>query len=65
MPRYSDIRRAVNHSPRLTIYSGERLLMTEENSSNFSEMGYLTPSSSAISTKRVSMSLSSCEQSTW
>ena len=56
---------AVNHSPRLTMYSGERLSMTEENSSNFSAMGYLRPSSSAISTKRSSIWERRGRASTW
>ena len=47
------------------MYSGERLATSAENSSNFSEMGYLRPSSPASATKRPSMSLSRELQSTW
>ena len=55
----------VNHSPLDTMYSGDRLETTEENSSNFSSMGYFSPSSSLMSTKRCSMVFRSDVQSTW
>ena len=50
MPRYSAMSWPVNHSPRETMYSGDSDLMTAENSSNFRAIGYLRPSSSAMST---------------
>ena len=59
------MRWAVNHSPRATMYSGECFLMFLANSSNFSRTGHLRPSSSAMSTKRCSMSARSDVQSTW
>ena len=62
--RYSAMRCAVNHSPRATMYSGECFLMFLANVSNFSCTGHLSPSSSAISTKRCSMSARSAVQST-
>jgi len=48
----------------LTTYSGEKDLMFEANFSNSSATGHATPSSSAISTKRASMSASKEVQST-
>jgi hypothetical protein len=64
-PRYSAMMLAVNHSPRETTYSGECFLMLAAKVSNFSATGHLTPSSSAMSTKRCSMSARSEVQSTW